>query len=156
MQEEEFNDGRDAREAERRRLERQEKMAAKKQQRLLQHVSLPQSESCCSTVSALVLVVMHAFLQLQCAMLQVHPAHLLLCPPSLSHSPSQLTKDTYSLTHSRTLSLTLFLTPFSTQVDPELVDTHFLRPHDHTIRATDLPERLQLLGKPILEVRGGV
>jgi len=40
------------------------------------------------------------------------------------------------------------------QVDPELVDSHFLRPHDHTIRATDLPERLQLLGKPILEVRG--
>jgi hypothetical protein len=32
------------------------------------------------------------------------------------------------------------------------VDSHFLRPHDHTIRATDLPERLQLLGKPVLEV----
>ena len=39
------------------------------------------------------------------------------------------------------------------QVDPELVDSHFLRPHDHTIRATDLPERLQLLGKSVLEVR---
>jgi hypothetical protein len=39
------------------------------------------------------------------------------------------------------------------QVDPELVDSHFLRPHDHTIRATDLPERLQLLGKPVFEVR---
>jgi hypothetical protein len=38
------------------------------------------------------------------------------------------------------------------QVDPELVDSHFLRPHDHTIRATDLPERLQLLGKSVLEV----
>jgi hypothetical protein len=77
MPEEEFLEGDDA-EAERRRLERQEKAAAKKQQRLLQHV------------------------------------------------------------------------------DPELVDSHFLRPHDHTIRATDLPERLQLLGKPVLEVRLGV
>jgi hypothetical protein len=38
MPEEDFMDG-DDQEAERRRLERQEKLAAKKQQRLLQHVS---------------------------------------------------------------------------------------------------------------------
>lgn len=38
------------------------------------------------------------------------------------------------------------------QVDPELVDSNFLRPADQTIRQTDVPERLQLLGKSVLEV----
>jgi hypothetical protein len=39
------------------------------------------------------------------------------------------------------------------QVDPELVESHFLRPADQTIRQADIPERLQLLGKSVLEVR---
>ena len=38
------------------------------------------------------------------------------------------------------------------QVDPELVDSHYLRPVDQIIRTTDIPERLQLLGKSVFEV----
>eukprot|EP00878_Enallax_costatus_P013021 GHUV01013605.1.p1 GENE.GHUV01013605.1~~GHUV01013605.1.p1 ORF type:complete len:485 (+),score=159.20 GHUV01013605.1:698-2152(+) len=38
------------------------------------------------------------------------------------------------------------------QVDPELVESHFLRPADTTIRQLDIPERLQLLGKSALEL----
>ncbi|WIA22113.1 hypothetical protein OEZ85_004454 [Tetradesmus obliquus] len=37
------------------------------------------------------------------------------------------------------------------QVDPELVESHFLRPADQAIRQADIPERLQLLGKSVLE-----
>eukprot|EP00879_Flechtneria_rotunda_P009599 GHRR01010046.1.p1 GENE.GHRR01010046.1~~GHRR01010046.1.p1 ORF type:complete len:409 (+),score=151.65 GHRR01010046.1:295-1521(+) len=37
------------------------------------------------------------------------------------------------------------------QVDPELVENHYLRPDDHAIRQADVPERLALLGKSVLE-----
>jgi hypothetical protein len=46
--------------------------------------------------------------------------------------------------------LLCYVTP---QVDPELVESHFLRPADQAIRQADIPERLQLLGKSVLEVR---
>lgn len=39
----------------------------------------------------------------------------------------------------------------ATQVDPELVDSHYLRPEDQVIRERDEPERLQLLGPNALQ-----
>jgi hypothetical protein len=58
-----------------------------------------------------------------------------------------------SVTSQRDFKLNMLHCYVTLQVDPELVESHFLRPADQTIRQADIPERLQLLGRSVLEVR---